>query len=256
MEVSLIPAFCPYRWEHAWSANADDRDRQGPLSTFTPTTRGTGVRSGDGLRETHGWMPIVPDRTYSFDEIPDLASDVHAGKADVFPVYAVNEPRHDPMTARAPSLHIAASITFRGCEARRAQPRFGYHTVMSPVIDRATARAFAAAWIATWNSGDLERIFALYRDDFEMRSPLIAERGFSPTGVLRGKEAVRPYWSAGIASAVPPLRFELIDAYGGVNTIAIHYRSVVRKHVVEVIELDDEHRAIRGSACHGAEASA
>ena len=124
---------------------------------------------------------------------------------------------------------------------------------MSPVIDRATARDLATRWIAAWNSGDLEQVFALYTDDFEMRSPLIAERGFSPTGVLRGKAAIRPYWGAGIAAAKPPLLFELLDAYAGVNTVAIHYRSVGRKHVVEILELDDDRRAIRGSACHGAD---
>jgi hypothetical protein len=122
------------------------------------------------------------------------------------------------------------------------------------VIDRGFAREFATEWIAAWNSGDLERIFAMYADDFEMRSPLIAERGFAATGVLRGKAAIRPYWAAGIANARPPLCFELIDAYGGVNTIAIHYRSVGRKHVIEVIELDEHRRGIRGSACHGADA--
>lgn len=125
---------------------------------------------------------------------------------------------------------------------------------MSAIIDRAFARAFAAEWISAWNSGDIERIFALYADDFEMRSPLIAERGFSPDGVLRGKAAIRPYWGGGIAAARPPLHFELLDAYAGVNTVAIHYRSIGRKHVIEVIEFDAERRAIRGSACHGADA--
>lgn len=125
-----------------------------------------------------------------------------------------------------------------------------------PVIDRATALDFARTWIAAWNSGDLERVFALYRDDFEMRSPLIAERGFSASGTLRGKDAIRPYWGAGIRTANPPLAFELVDAYGGVDTIAIHYRSVGRKVVVEVIELDAERRVIRGCACHGVDAPA
>jgi hypothetical protein len=87
-----------------------------------------------------------------------------------------------------------------------------------------------------------------------MRSPLIVERGFSPTGALQGKEAIRPYWGAGIASAKPPLRFELIEAYAGVNTVAIHYRSVGRKVVIEIIEFDEQRRAIRGSACYGADA--
>lgn len=126
---------------------------------------------------------------------------------------------------------------------------------MTAIIDRAAARELAAAWISAWNSGDLEKVFALYADDFEMRSPLIAERGFSPDGVLRGKEAIRPYWGGGIASAKPPLCFELLDAYGGVNTVAIHYRSVGRKVVVEVLELDERRLVIRGSACHGAAAT-
>lgn len=125
---------------------------------------------------------------------------------------------------------------------------------MSLVIDRAFALAFATEWVAAWNSGDLERVFSHYADDFEMRSPLIVERGFSPTGVLRGKDAIRPYWGAGIANANPPLSFELIDAYAGVDTIAIHYRSLGRKVVVEVIELDEQGRGIRGCACPGADA--
>lgn len=122
------------------------------------------------------------------------------------------------------------------------------------IIEHAAARALAEKWVAAWNSHDLERVFALYRDDFEMRSPLIAERGFSPTGALTGKDAIRPYWSAGITTAKPPIEFELVDAYGGVNTVAIHYRSVHRKMVVEILELDDQGLVIRGSATHGAPA--
>ena len=122
-----------------------------------------------------------------------------------------------------------------------------------PVIDRDAARTFAESWIAAWNSGDLEQVFLLYDDEFEMRSPLIAERGFDPSGVLRGKDAIAPYWSAGLA-AKPPIRFELIDAYAGVDTIAIHYRSVGRKFVVEVVTLDGSGKIVAGSATHGAPA--
>jgi ketosteroid isomerase-like protein len=125
---------------------------------------------------------------------------------------------------------------------------------MSAIIDPVFARQFATEWVAAWNSGDLERIFSYYVDDFEMRSPLIVERGFSPAGVLRGKASIRPYWGAGLASAQPPIKFELIDAYAGVNTVAIHYRSIGRKYVIEVIEFDEQRRAIRGSGCYGANA--
>ena len=56
------------------------------------------------------------------------------------------------------------------------------------------------------------------------------------------------------ATAKPPLRFELHDVYAGVNTLAIHYRSVGRKHVVEVLEFDEQRRVVCGSALHGANA--
>jgi hypothetical protein len=38
------------------------------------------------------------------------------------------------------------------------------------------------------------------------------------------------------------------------DTVAIHYRSVGRKVIVEILELDDHRRVIRGCACHGADA--
>jgi SnoaL-like domain len=119
-----------------------------------------------------------------------------------------------------------------------------------PVIDAAFANELAAEWVAAWNSGDLERIFSHYVEDFEMRSPLIVVRGFSPSGALKGKAAIRPYWTAGLA-ATPPIRFELLGTFAGVNTVVIHYRSVGRKLVTEILELDDERRIIRGSACYG-----
>jgi hypothetical protein len=119
-----------------------------------------------------------------------------------------------------------------------------------PVIDLEWARELAAEWIAAWNSHDLERILSHYTDDFEMRSPLIIDRGFSPSGALRGKSAIRPYWSAGLAAS-PPLRFELLDVFAGVDTLVLHYRSIGRRLVTEILELDASRRIIRGCACYG-----
>ena len=122
-----------------------------------------------------------------------------------------------------------------------------------PVIDTAVATELAEDWVAAWNSHDLEQILSHYAEELEMRSPLIIQRGFSPTGVLKGKAAIRPYWAAGLAMT-PPIRFELLGAYGGVNQVVIHYKSVGRRFVVEVLELDDQRRIVAGSACHGAPA--
>ncbi|MXO62498.1 nuclear transport factor 2 family protein [Altererythrobacter oceanensis] len=122
-----------------------------------------------------------------------------------------------------------------------------------PSLSAEEAEAFAREWIAAWNSGDLERILSHYDDDFEMRSPLIAERGFSSDGCLRGKAAVRPYWAVGLA-ARPPLHFELIGVHVGVNAIAICYRSVGRARlVVERIQFGEDAKAICAEALYRAD---
>ena len=65
----------------------------------------------------------------------------------------------------------------------------------APVSQESAAR-LAVDWIAAWNAHDLDRILAHYAEDFEMRSPLIVERGIDASGVLRGKPAIRAYWQA------------------------------------------------------------
>jgi ketosteroid isomerase-like protein len=115
------------------------------------------------------------------------------------------------------------------------------------MIDPNWARAFAEEWIAAWNAHDLERILSHYADDFQMSSPLIVERMKEPSGTLRGKDAIRPYWSLGLA-AQPPLRFELMHVYAAVNSIAIHYRRMTGALAVEVLIFDGRRRVVHGIA--------
>ncbi len=118
------------------------------------------------------------------------------------------------------------------------------------MIDRDWAERFAREWIEAWNSHDLERIFSHYVDDFEMSSPFIVERMKEPSGVLRGKDAIRPYWTWGL-QLQPPLKFELLGVYAGVDEIAIHYRSVGRRLVTEILTLSAERVATHGAALYG-----
>jgi ketosteroid isomerase-like protein len=120
------------------------------------------------------------------------------------------------------------------------------------VIEIEWAREFAKEWVAAWNDGDLERILAHYADDFEMTSPLIVERMGVASGTLKGKEAIRPYWSKGIATQ-PPLSFKLLDVLAGVNSVAIYYHSVTRSRlVVERLEFNSQRQAIRAEAIYRA----
>jgi len=118
------------------------------------------------------------------------------------------------------------------------------------LIDQAWAHEFAKEWIAAWNSHDLDRILSHYVEDFEMSSPLIIERKIDPSGVLRGKAAIRAYWAIGLA-AVPPIQFELIDVHVGVNSIGILYRSIGRRRVIEMLTFNDQREVIRGGGLYG-----
>lgn len=83
-----------------------------------------------------------------------------------------------------------------------------------------------------------------------MRSPLIAERGLSADGILRGKDAIAAYWKAGLALQ-PPLRFELLHVCCGVGALALHYRSHGRgKLVIERIAIGPDGKGIRAEALY------
>lgn len=113
-----------------------------------------------------------------------------------------------------------------------------------------SAQTFAKEWIEAWNSHDLDRILSHYAENFEMTSPLIIELMNEPSGTLKGKDKVRPYWQKGLSST-PPIRFELIDVLTGVNSITIYYRSVARKLAAEVLVFNERNEVIKGIAHYG-----
>ncbi|MGH8529579.1 MAG: nuclear transport factor 2 family protein [Nevskiales bacterium] len=109
------------------------------------------------------------------------------------------------------------------------------------------AVAFAASWIGAWNAHDLERILALYRDDFEMSSPYIREIMDEPSGVLQGKAAIRAYWSKALTK-FPDLNFELINVLTGANSVMINYYGRGRRLAAEVFFLDAAGKIARAAA--------
>jgi ketosteroid isomerase-like protein len=119
-----------------------------------------------------------------------------------------------------------------------------------------SARRFAAEWIEAWNSHDLERILSHYADDFEMHSPFIVERMGEASGMLKGKQRIRPYWEKGPADGT--LRFTLQEVLAGVNSIAVRYRRHTGNSAVEVLFFEGggggpDHKIIRGVAHYGHE---
>ena len=116
----------------------------------------------------------------------------------------------------------------------------------APSLSAEFARRFAEEWIEAWNSHDLERILVHYRDDFEMCSPVIVQLMDEPSGTLRGKAAVRAYWSKALTRA-PALNFELEQVLVGAGRVTIVYRGH-RGLSAEVLWLDADGRVIRAAA--------
>lgn len=113
------------------------------------------------------------------------------------------------------------------------------------------AQHFAAEWIAAWNAHDLDRILALYTDDFAMSSPKIVQIAGDPTGTLHGKPAVRGYWEMGLQH-YPDLKFEPISTLVGVDTITLYYKGYYTRdnirHAAEVFHFNAEQKVIRAYA--------
>lgn len=108
------------------------------------------------------------------------------------------------------------------------------------------AKRFAAEWIESWNSHDLDRILSHYTDDFEMSSPVIAQLAGEPSGVLKGKQAVGAYWKRAL-ELQPGLRFELAEVLAGANSVALCYLGP-RGKGVEVLFFDASGKVCRAAA--------
>lgn len=94
--------------------------------------------------------------------------------------------------------------------------------------------AFAEQWVQAWNAHDVEAVLAHFSSDVVFTSP-VAERVVPQTGgVVRGKEALRDYWTTALGQQ-PDLRFELVAVYRGSSTLVINYRNHRGQLVNEVL---------------------
>ena len=83
-----------------------------------------------------------------------------------------------------------------------------------------------------------------------MQSPYIRERMGVDSGVLCGKEQVRPYWEKSLA-LLPPLQFELVEVFVGVDSVVVYYRNVGRKLVCETFTFSAAGKVSSGCSQHG-----
>jgi hypothetical protein len=95
---------------------------------------------------------------------------------------------------------------------------------------------FAQEWLAAWNAHDLEALLAHFAEDVVFTSPVAAQLLTGSDGVIRGKSALRAYWTEGLRR-IPDLKFELVGVYTGVQAIVINYRNQRGGLVNEVMRL-------------------
>jgi hypothetical protein len=112
------------------------------------------------------------------------------------------------------------------------------------MMDKSFAEHFAADWIDSWNSHDLERILAHYEDDFEMSSPFIPQIAGEPSGTLRGKAAVGAYWRKAL-ELIPDLHFEPITNLLGVDSITLYYKGAQGRLVAEVFHFGSNQKVVK-----------
>lgn len=88
-------------------------------------------------------------------------------------------------------------------------------------------------------------MLSLYADNFEMVAPLIVTIAGEPSGKLKGKTAVRAYWSRGL-QLIPNLHFELTEILRGVESMPLTYQGH-RGPSAEVFEFNAAGKVVRAS---------
>lgn len=99
--------------------------------------------------------------------------------------------------------------------------------------------AFVADWVDAWNAHDLDRVLAHFHDDVVFSSPVAAAVLPGSAGVLRGKPAVREYWTRGL-ELIPDLHFTVEATFTGVTALVIQYRNQRGNVVSEVLVFDGD----------------
>src|ERR1700677_1305742 len=105
-------------------------------------------------------------------------------------------------------------------------------------------RALAEHWIAAWNAHALDRIMHHYAADVEFEANTVVHRWQKPDGRLRGLDELRAHFALGLQLA-PNLHFAMEEFLSSPCGYAVFYRRENGNRVLDVVELDAEHKAKR-----------
>jgi hypothetical protein len=105
------------------------------------------------------------------------------------------------------------------------------------VVTTPEPAAFADEWLTAWNRHDVDAVLGHFHDNVVFSSPVAARLMPQSGGLVRGKAALREYWSAAL-QMIPDLHFELVGVYQGESVLVINYRNQSGGLVNEVLEFD------------------
>lgn len=86
------------------------------------------------------------------------------------------------------------------------------------------AVAFSEQWAAAWNAHDLESVLQHFDENVVFTSPVAARLLPNTADVVRGKSALRNYWTRALQH-IGNLHFVVEAVYAGMDTIVINYRN-------------------------------
>ena len=98
--------------------------------------------------------------------------------------------------------------------------------------------AFSAAWEAAFNAHDLEAVLVHFHEDVVFTSPTAARVVPESGGVVRGKQALREYWTEGLR-LMPDLHVTVERVFAGVGVLVLTYRNQAGGLVDEVLVFSD-----------------
>lgn len=121
--------------------------------------------------------------------------------------------------------------------------------------DRASAEAFARAWIDAWNRRDIDAVVAHYAAKGRFTSPVAHER--MGTATIAGRDMLKAYWSG--ARKLPTLKFTLDRALwdGVLRELVVVYtaeRGGPPQRALEIMSFGADGLIHAGEAMYGAPA--
>ena len=99
------------------------------------------------------------------------------------------------------------------------------------------AKDLVTRWLEAANTHDVEKILSFYADTAELESPVVVTLLKEPSGRIKGKQALREYFSKGV-TAYPHMSLQLIEAAWGVSSVTAWYANHKGTRTSAYLELD------------------